>query len=521
MDSCLLICLLLHLRAPLLQVTEGAQLHKVINESEVKTAQQQTDAQLQKCAAVGEALKHIKILENLLLEARFCKGNFTYMASTIQTFVFSIKSRNFPGFSLSSDEQKLSKQISSSKKKGHAMSFPPALLEGVRQRTEEHRFICIYINTSCAFQNENNNTLLNNYILGATLRNTSVRNLSHPVEMRFWHDRVLDNSTATCVFWLEEAESDSRGTWSREGCKTIHERHMVLCQCNHLTYFAVLLQNSSEDINENLLAPLTYITIIGCSISAAASLLTILLYLVSRKKKGDNTTKIHMNLLGGLFFLNGFFLLSEPLASFNLMWLCRTAAVFLHYSLLCCFTWMAIEGFHLYLLLIKVYNVYIRRYIHKLCMLGWGLPAIIVIGILIAKKEVYGFHQIKTSGHNYTATMCWITSKSIHYFINLSYAGVTMLFNIVVLVIVLRMLRNIPSQKERARRDIVTVLGLTCLLGTTWAFAFLSFGVFLTFQIFLFTIINSLHGFFICLWYCTIHRKVDGGFTSETLQTTK
>ncbi|KAG6927044.1 adhesion G protein-coupled receptor G5 [Chelydra serpentina] len=40
----------------------------------------------------------------------------------------------------------------------------------------------------------------------------------------------------------------------------------------------------------------------------------------------------------------------------------------------------------------------------------------------------------------------------------------------------------------------MTVLGLTCLLGMTWALAFLSFGVFLIPQLILFTIINSLLG---------------------------
>lgn len=68
----------------------------------------------------------------------------------------------------------------------------------------------------------------------------------------------------------------------------------------------------------------------------------------------------------------------------------------------------------------------------------------------------------------------------------------------VILVIVTRMMRalrsNMDSQRKRVKKDIVTVLGLTCLLGTTWALAFLSFGAFLIPQLFLFTIINSLQG---------------------------
>lgn len=72
------------------------------------------------------------------------------------------------------------------------------------------------------------------------------------------------------------------------------------------------------------------------------------------------------------------------------------------------------------------------------------------------------------------------------------------LFNLVVLVWALRVLRRLRVQEKppgpRACRDTVTVLGLTVLLGTTWALAFFSFGVFLLPQLFLFTIFNSFYG---------------------------
>ncbi|KAM7147031.1 adhesion G-protein coupled receptor G5 isoform 2-T2 [Macrochelys suwanniensis] len=407
------------------------------------------------------------------------------------------------------------------------MRFPAALVPKGRRRAAEMKLICVYLNTPCLFQDGKNSSLLNNDILGATLENTSVTNLSEPVEIRFWHNETLDNSNATCVFWVEGTDNGSLGNWSSAGCKTIHEDKVVLCQCKHLTYFAVLLKISSAPIAEAILAPLTYISMVGCSVSAAASLLTVLHYLASRKKSRDYTTKIHMNLLGALFLLNGSFLLSEPLAAVRSTWICKGTAAFLHYALLCCLTWMAVEGFHLYLLLIKVYNVYIRRYVLKLCAVGWGLPALAVVSTLIIKEEAYGLHVIETdSGYN-NATMCWITDKArdVNYILNLGYAGITVLFNTVILVTVTRMLRklrsNTNSQKERARKDLMTVLGLTCLLGMTWALAFLSFGVFLIPQLILFTIINSLLGFFICLWYCTIRRQPDTSPSTGSSQMTK
>ncbi|XP_074864753.1 adhesion G-protein coupled receptor G5 isoform X2 [Carettochelys insculpta] len=474
------------------------------------------------CATQNLSLQEkLKGIEGILLNISFPEDNFTVVFSHIQTLVFKIQPTSFSGLNISS--------AMILNKTRHAMCFPKGLIgtEG-RSGAGEKKLACVYLNSCCLFQDGKNSSLLNDDILGATLGNTSVTNLSEPVEMRFWHDSILDNSNATCVFWVEGPEGSGRGSWSSTGCETHHQEGMVLCRCNHLTYFAVLLtlqKNSSEAIDEAMLAPLTYISMVGCSISAAASFLTILFCLMSRKKSSDYTTKIHMNLLGALFWLNLSFLLSEPLASVDIQWLCRGAAAFLHYSLLCSLTWMAIEGLHLYLLLIKVYNVYIRRYILKLCAVGWGLPALPVVGILIIKKEIYGKYVIETGAGYNNATMCWVTDWGVRYILNPGYTGLIVLFNLIILVTVTQMLRmrrlKVKSQKEQVKKDLVTVLGLTCLLGTTWTLAFLGFGRFLIPQLFLFTCLNSLQGLFICLWYCTVRCQQNATSSTSSSQMTK
>lgn len=86
----------------------------------------------------------------------------------------------------------------------------------------------------------------------------------------------------------------------------------------------------------------------------------------------------------------------------------------------------------------------------------------------------------------------------VHSVLVMGYGGLTSLFNLVVLAWALWTLRRLRVQADapnaRACHDTVTVLGLTVLLGTTWALAFFSFGVFLLPQLFLFTILNSLYG---------------------------
>lgn len=89
-------------------------------------------------------------------------------------------------------------------------------------------------------------------------------------------------------------------------------------------------------------------------------------------------------------------------------------------------------------------------------------------------------------------------NRWVHSILVMGYGGLTSLFNLVVLVWALRVLQRMRARNRvlnpRACRDSVTVLGLTVLLGTTWALAFFSFDVFLLPQLFLFTTFNSLYG---------------------------
>uniref|UniRef100_A0A8D2IYH8 Adhesion G protein-coupled receptor G5 n=1 Tax=Varanus komodoensis TaxID=61221 RepID=A0A8D2IYH8_VARKO len=306
-----------------------------------------------------------------------------------------------------------------------------------------------------------------------------------------------------------------------DGCRTNTSREgIVLCQCNHLTYFAVLLVTP---VDASLLPPLMYITDIGCGISASACLLTILFYTFSRESQPSSTTKIHMHLVGALFFLNLSFLLSKFLARVSPPWLCAGAAIFLHYSLLACLTWMALEGFHLYVLMIKVYNSYIRRYLLKLCSFGWGKCCYLDnCREGSAPPELSGALWLKTIKMRildaprllHFSCRCWIVSSTVRY-INLAYFSAAILFNMAVLCVVVRRVRLLKTslphrQKAFSCKDLVTVLGLTCLLGATWTLAFISFGKLTIVQIYLFTIFNSLQGFFIFVWYCYLRCHSQG-----------
>ncbi|NXA25542.1 AGRG5 protein, partial [Ibidorhyncha struthersii] len=427
-------------------------------------------------------------------------------------------------------------------------------------------------------QDAHNSSVLNDNVLGAFLQSGHVAGLSRPVEIQFWHDMVLDASNATCVFWEPGAGAGSTGSWSGKGCKTTHREGTVICHCDHLTYFAVLLVHSPPSPFllpsfsiflppslfhlPSFLLP-SFFLLPPCSFLLLPSLLPSFLLpsssfpcthqqpcspLSCRQRLRDNTSRIHMHLLVALLLLNCSFLLSTPLAA-SAKGLCRVTAALMHACLLCALAWMAAEAFHLLLLLVKVYNVYIQHYLLKLCLFAWGewasgrpclpaarlpwhgpallvlvpagLPTLAVAVVFVFKRDTYGYHTISTSeGYRnvtieFLSSRCWLTSLPAHY-ATLCYAGLILLFNMLVLGRVVMILRRIRRQKGQARKDWATVLGLTCLLGTTWGLVFFSFGVFLIPQLYLFTILNSLQGLFVCLWYVTVHRRSKPGSISNT-----
>lgn len=94
--------------------------------------------------------------------------------------------------------------------------------------------------------------------------------------------------------------------------------------------------------------------------------------LLFRKIRRDYPSKILIQLCAALLLLNLVFLLDSWIALYDTQGLCIAVAVFLHYFLLVSFTWMGLEAFHMYLALVKVFNTYVRKYILKFCIVGWG-----------------------------------------------------------------------------------------------------------------------------------------------------
>ncbi|KFQ83224.1 putative G-protein coupled receptor 97, partial [Phoenicopterus ruber ruber] len=334
---------------------------------------------------------------------------------------------------------------------------------------------------------------------------TSISGLRDPVQLTFAHGQLPHGVIPQCVFW--DSSKGQAGGWSSSGCVTQPGDKGTVCSCDHLTFFTLLL---NPTLDESTAQALTDVATAGCGVAMAFSISTIAFCIFLRCRfRSEETLRInlglHMNLVGSLFLLNLVFLLNSKLSGETQPATCKVLGGLTHYCLLCCFTWMALEGCHLYLLFVKVLGTYIHHYLVKLCLVGWGFPAL-VVGVA-AVISSYGEYSIGTTVH-----LCWITSKYllVHYITNCGYFGLIFLFNMAVFGVVTQKSCCLQGtgavQRDRKAWKVALVaMGLFCLLGVTWAPAFLIYGTSSAPAIYLFTILNSLQGIFIFIWLVILY----------------
>lgn len=397
----------------------------------------------------------------------------------------------------------------------YSVLLPRVLFQTKGRRKEPaKRLLLVDFSSQALFQDKNFSQVLGEKVLGIVVPNTKVANLSEPVVLTFQHQPQPKNVTLQCVFWVGDPALSTPGSWSSAGCETIRKETQTSCLCNHLTYFAVLMVASLEvdAVHKHYLTLLSYV---GCVISALACIFTIAAYLCSRRNTRDYTIKVHMNLLLAVFLLDVSFLLSEPVALTGSEDGCRASAIFLHFSLLACLSWMGLEGYNLYRLVVEVFGTYVPGYLLKLSVVGWGFPTLLVT--LVALVDINNYGSIILSVHRTPESviypsMCWIRDSLVSHITNLGLFSLVFLFNAAMLgTMVVQILRLRPHTPKWPH--VLTLLGLSLVLGLPWALVFFSFasGTFQLVVLYFFSIITSFQGLLIFLWYWSMRLQAQGG----------
>ncbi|XP_023123939.2 adhesion G-protein coupled receptor G5 isoform X1 [Amphiprion ocellaris] len=369
-------------------------------------------------------------------------------------------------------------------------------------------------------------TVLGGLVLMVRAGYSPVRNLSQPIRLIFRHDEPVGNGT--CVFWQESEQDDGTGHWSTDGCDTSHTGSEFTCSCNHLSFFAVLV-NPVLSLDKRNAVYLNYIAYVGSALSIIFTFISLIIYICLHRRRPEKAISVHMQLTGALLCLHISFLLCcfwvRLLSENEDSVVCRILGFFLHWSVLATFSWTALEGFHLYLLLIRVFNIYVKRYLLKLSLVGWGLPTL--VAVVCGISGVYGKYSLQLEDEgNQTSNvhMCWMSSEFkqqavlVSFITTVVFPCLVILCNSCMLGVVVFKLWGLregnggfksgsdwkKTSKEKWSRlwkDGATLLGLSCVMGLTWGLASTTYITYISLPgLYVFTILNSLQGVFIFLW---------------------
>ncbi|CAL7946106.1 unnamed protein product [Xylocopa violacea] len=361
----------------------------------------------------------------------------------------------------------------------------------------------------------NTTRLLNSKVISASLGKGRHIQLSEPVRVYFKHLSIENVTNPTCVFW-----DYILSAWSEEGCeiRKTNETHTI-CECNHLTNFAVLMDVHAVRLDIAHQVALQIITYIGCIISVVCLILAILTFQLFHGLKSDRTT-IHKNLCVCLLIAEILFVCG--IGQTNQRIVCGIVAGLLHFFFLCAFAWMFLEGFQLYVMLIEVFEAEKSR-LRWYYLVAYGAPLLVVAISCIIDPLSYG-----------TDRYCWL--RADNYFI-FSFVGpviLVILANLVFLSMAIYMMcrhaNATAAMKSKEHSRLASASGkeenalpnklqahlawlrgaivLVFLLGLTWTFGLLYLNQESVAMAYIFTILNSLQGLFIFVFHCVQNEKV-------------
>uniref|UniRef100_A0A914ZR53 Uncharacterized protein n=1 Tax=Parascaris univalens TaxID=6257 RepID=A0A914ZR53_PARUN len=352
--------------------------------------------------------------------------------------------------------------------------------------------------------------ILSTSIVNKASRIQTISRLKHPVVLTFRAKSWSNLTSPTCVWW-----NSTRLSWSSNGCSLeLHNTTHIVCHCDHLTHFAVLMDVYDHELPVGHNVMLTFITYAGCSLSVICLLLS--LFSFHCFGSGGDRICIHNNLCFCLLVAETVFLLGIWQTQNKLY--CGIIAGVLHYFFLAAFTWMLLEGFELYYMLVEVFQSgdSKRPYFY---LFGYGCPAVVVTVATWMDRFSYG-----------TERYCWL--RVDNYFI-LSFVGpvaVILVCNCAFLMMTLCIVcrhSNVgytPCKQDRdtiknVRSWLKGAVALVFLLGLTWTFGLLWIDEQSTVMAYAFTTLNSLQGLFIFLFHVVFNDRMHKDYRKWTRRT--
>ncbi|XP_051951855.1 uncharacterized protein LOC127622028 isoform X3 [Xyrauchen texanus] len=312
-----------------------------------------------------------------------------------------------------------------------------------------------------------------------------------------------------CVFW-----NFILNGWDSTGCEVrpLNESGKVKCECNHTTSFSILM--SPFAIKND---PLAYITYIGVAISMASLILCLIIEIIVWKSMTRNDTSYMrhvsiVNIAVSLLIADICFIIGAAVADQEQptsVGRCSPAVFFMHFFYLALFFWMLLSALLLFYRTVMVLSQMSRRKMMAIAFIvGYGTPLLIAV-ITVASTAGAQKYITKTNA----CWLNWFESKALLAFVIPALTIVAI--NLLVLIVVLfKMLsKGVGAATHPDEKHALVVIArcvaiLTPLFGLTWGFGIgtmvsSAFGIHVVF-----TILNSLQGFFILVFGTLLDSKI-------------
>lgn len=341
--------------------------------------------------------------------------------------------------------------------------------------------------------------------------------LEYPIPLIFRNINKIGLPKA-CGYWNFQSEKGNiPGYWSKRGCilqSTIEE--LSLCECYHLTHFAQLLDIRTGQSSYHTMLDvkhekvLNIITLIGSFLSLLGIIgiwITATVFESWRKKTGTKvllqlSISIALPLILIIVFNLDNSIIVESQGSHivprNMIALCVGLGAIFHYSVLANFVWMLITAILQFIRYVRVLGVSRpSRFMIKLTIIGWGLPSIPVIIVLMIDYETYVPNPSSRRSFCYPNGLYMISGVVIPI-------CMILFVNIILFLLVIKSISK-SSDMQATDRSLVCAqfrlsIFLFFLLGLTWIFGIASFSGKLIWS-YLFCVTSSVQGFVLFIYF--------------------
>uniref|UniRef100_H0X6E5 Adhesion G-protein coupled receptor V1 n=1 Tax=Otolemur garnettii TaxID=30611 RepID=H0X6E5_OTOGA len=350
----------------------------------------------------------------------------------------------------------------------------------------------------------NNLHALKNKVLSLSVKGQSPQLLSNNNEVLYriyaTETRIVPQ-TALCLLWNQAAAS-----WLSDSqlCRVVEDTSdYVECACSHLSVYAVYAQTDSLSSYNEAFFSSGFICISGLCLAVLSHIFCARYSMFAAKLL---THMMAASLGTQIVFLVSAYV-SPRLAEEG----CAALAAVTHYLYLCQFGWMLTQSVNFWYVLVMNDEHTERRYL-LFFLLSWGLPAFVVILLIVILRGIY--HQSMPQIYGLIhGDLCFIPNIYAALF---TAALVPLMCLVVVFVVFIHAYQVKPQWKAyddvfRGRTngaEIPLILYLFALISMTWLWGGLHMAYRHFWMLVLFVIFNSLQGLYVFVVYFILHNQM-------------